>query len=69
MVETSLGSQYLQAALARWRWEKPWANHIRWEQIPQPYRHEVEQSARCAMAKSNLVNPPEGVIRDDELSA
>jgi hypothetical protein len=70
MVETSLGAQYLKAALARWREANPWANHIPWEQIPQRYRHEIELSARWSIAKSNPVGPAEGVIREiDELAA
>ncbi|MGB8915141.1 MAG: hypothetical protein WCC85_22890 [Candidatus Sulfotelmatobacter sp.] len=70
MVETSLGAQYLKAALARWRAANPWGSHIRWEEIPPRYRHEIEQSARWAIAKSNHVSPPEGVIREiDELAA
>ena len=72
MVETSLGAQYLQAALAKWRKAHPWANHIPWEQIPSRYRHEIEHAAGWAIAKSNPVNPPEGVVREiehDELAA
>jgi len=72
MVETSLGAQYLKAALARWRVANPWGNHIPWEEIPLRYRREIEQSARWAVAKSNPVSPAEGVIReieDDELAA
>ncbi len=70
MVETSLGAQYLQAALARWRKANPWANHIPWEQIPHRYRHEIELSARWSIAKSNPVSPVEGIIREiDELAA
>lgn len=70
LVETSLGAQYLKAALARWRAANPWGNHIPWEEIPPRYRHEIEQSARWAMAKSNPISPAEGVIREsDELAA
>jgi hypothetical protein len=70
MVETSLGAQYLKAALARWRMANPWGNHIPWEEIPPRYRHEIEQSARWAIAKSNPISRAEGVIREiDELAA
>jgi hypothetical protein len=67
MVETSLGAQYLQAALAKWREAHPWAHHIPWEQIPRRYRNEIEQAAGWALAKSNPVNPAEGVVREIEL--
>ncbi|MGA8213290.1 MAG: hypothetical protein WB799_06835 [Candidatus Sulfotelmatobacter sp.] len=72
MVETSLGAQYLKAALAKWRKANFWASDIPWEQIPPRYRNEIEQTARWGMAKSNPVSPAEGVIReieDDELAA
>lgn len=70
MVETSLGAQYLKAALARWREANPWGNHIPWEEIPLRYRKEIEQSARWAIAKSNPVSLPEGVVREvEELAA
>ena len=42
MVETSLGAQYLKAALSKWRKAHPWANHIPWEQIPWRYRNGIE---------------------------
>jgi hypothetical protein len=66
MVETSLGAQYLKAALAKWREGNPWASDIPWEQIPPRYRNEIEHSARWAMARSNLVSPPEGVVQEIE---
>jgi len=66
MVETSLGAQYLKAALARWRAANPWGSHIPWEEIPARYRHEIEQSARWAIAKSNPISPAEGVIRESD---
>jgi hypothetical protein len=66
MVETSLGAQYLQAALAKWREVNPWANDIPWEQIPLRFRNEIEQTARWAIAKSHPVNRPEGVIWEIE---
>jgi hypothetical protein len=66
MVETSLGAQYLKAALSKWRKAHPWANHIPWEQIPWRYRNEIEQTARWMMSKSDPVRPAEGVVQGIE---
>jgi hypothetical protein len=62
MIETSLGAQYLQAALAKWREANPWASHIPWEEIPPRYRKEIEGSACRAIAISQPVSPVVGVV-------
>jgi hypothetical protein len=67
MVETSLGQQYLKAALANWREANPWASDIPWERIPSRYRNEIEQTAKCTIARSNRVSPVEDVVREIEL--
>jgi hypothetical protein len=71
MVETSLGQQYLRAALAKWREANPWASAVPWERMPSRYKNEIEQTARAAIATSRPVNPLEDVVReiDDDLAA
>ena len=67
MIETSLGAQYLKAALSDWRKANLWANHIAWEQIPPRYRDEIEQAARrTIITKISTISPPEGVIGEDD---
>ncbi|MFY9681601.1 MAG: hypothetical protein WA416_00210 [Candidatus Sulfotelmatobacter sp.] len=72
MVETSLGQQYLKAALAKWREANPWASDIAWERMPSRYRNQVEQTARWMIAKSHPVSPAEDVVPEiehDDLAA
>ncbi|MGB2602660.1 MAG: hypothetical protein WBC78_03640 [Candidatus Sulfotelmatobacter sp.] len=66
MVETSLGQQYLKAALAKWQEANPWASDIPWERIPSRYRKEIEQTARWAIARSNPVSRSDDVVREIE---
>ena|SRR5271166_916076 len=66
MVETSLGQQYLKAALAKWREANPWASDIPWERMPSRYKNEIEQTAIWAIAKSNPVSRAEDVVREIE---
>ena len=56
MITTSLGAQYLQSALAKWRTHNRWANHIAYEQMPQRYKDEIELAARLLMTigKNNV---------------
>jgi hypothetical protein len=68
MIETSLGAQYLKAALSDWRKANPWANHIAWEQIPPRYRDEIEQAARRTITKISAVSPSEDVVGEDDRS-
>jgi hypothetical protein len=49
MITTSLGAQYLKAALAKWRTANPWGSDIAWEQIPQRNKDEIEVAARVMM--------------------
>lgn len=67
MIETSLGQQYLKAALAKWRDANPWASDIPWERIPRRYRNEIEQTARSVITKSNPISPAEDVLREIEV--
>jgi hypothetical protein len=66
MIETSLGAQYLKAALAKWREENLWASELSWDRIPLRYRHEIEHAAMLAIAKSTAASPVEGVVGEIE---
>lgn len=67
MITTSLGAQYLQAALAKWRQAHPWANHLTWEQIPQRYKDEIELAARLMMTVGkNTVEEVVDFVPDNE---
>jgi hypothetical protein len=69
MLETALGAQYLKTALARWRENNPWANHIPWERVPQRYKNQIEQTAKKLMTSNNSVSPPEGLVHETEKQA
>lgn len=67
MIATSLGAQYLQAALAKWREAHPWANHIPWEQLPQRYKDQIETAARLTMlCGKNTVAEVTNLVPDED---
>lgn len=67
MITTSLGAQYLQAALAKWRRAHPWASHLAWEQMPRRYKDEIELAARLMMTVGkNTVQEVMDFVPEDE---
>lgn len=65
MLETSLGQQYLKAAIAKWREANPWASEITWQQMPLRYKNEIEHMATSMIAQSHPVSPADDVVREE----